>query len=46
VIETLTVVAIFGIMAMVAAPSSCSLMASKRADTAATDRYVAQVHHR
>ena len=43
VVEMLVVVAIFGIMAMIAAPSFSSLMASKRAESTATDLYVALV---
>jgi len=46
VIEMLTVVSIFGILAATAAPSFSSLIASKRADSAATDLYVALVESR
>ncbi|HEY1460650.1 MAG TPA: GspH/FimT family pseudopilin [Casimicrobiaceae bacterium] len=46
VVEMLTVVAIFGILATTAAPSFSSLIASKRAETAATDLYVALVDSR
>jgi type IV fimbrial biogenesis protein FimT len=46
VVEMLTVVAIFGILATTAAPSFSSLIASKRAETAATDLYVALVESR
>jgi type IV fimbrial biogenesis protein FimT len=46
VIEMLMVVAIFGIMAATAAPSFSSLIASKRAETTATDLYVALVASR
>jgi type IV fimbrial biogenesis protein FimT len=46
VIEMLMVVAIFGILAATAAPSFSSLIASKRAETAATDLYVALVESR
>ena len=46
VVEMLVVVAIFGIMAMIAAPSFSSLIASKRAETTATDLYVALVEAR
>ncbi len=46
VVEMLTVVAIFGILATTAAPSFSSLIASKRADSTATDLYVALVESR
>ena len=46
VVEMLTVVAIFGILATTAAPSFSSLISSKRADSAATDLYVALVESR
>jgi len=45
-VELLTVVAIFGILATTAAPSFSSLIASKRADSTATDLYVALVESR
>ncbi len=45
-IEMLIVVAIFGIMATVAAPSFSSLIGTKRAEATATDLYVALVQAR
>jgi len=45
-VELLTVVAIFGILATTAAPSFSSLIASKRADSTATDLYVSLVESR
>jgi prepilin-type N-terminal cleavage/methylation domain-containing protein len=45
-IEMLMVVAIFGILAATAAPSFAPMIASKRAETAATDLYVALVQSR
>jgi type IV fimbrial biogenesis protein FimT len=46
VTEMLVVVAIFGILAMTAAPSFSGMLASKRAETAATDLYIALVMSR
>lgn len=45
-VEMLIVVAIFGIMATVAAPSFSTLIAAKRAEATATDLYVALVQAR
>lgn len=45
-IELLTVVTILGILAMTAAPSFAPLIASKRAEAAATDLYVSLVTSR
>src|SRR5438067_10014705 len=45
-IELLTVVTIFGILAMTAAPSFAALIASKRAEAAATELYVSLVTSR
>ena len=42
-VEMLTVLTIVGILAMTAAPSFSPLIASKRAEAAATDLYIALV---
>ena len=45
-VELLTVLTIFGILAMTAAPSFAPMIASKRAEAAATELYVSLVTSR